>query len=215
MNMKIITGTKAKEIDRYAIDILNIPSLDLMENASSKVSDYIISNFTTDKSVFVLSSVGNNGADGLCVAQKLIKAGFKVKATIFGCLEKASWEFLYQLSKLKEIGDSISYYKGELLPDADILVDALFGIGLHKTLRPDALEIVKKAGEKSYPNIISIDIPSGINSDTGEIMGASIKATTTITFGRNKTGLVTGDGPKFAGKILVEEIGIPNKLYED
>ncbi|MCQ2517064.1 MAG: NAD(P)H-hydrate epimerase [Saccharofermentans sp.] len=212
----IITGTKAKEIDRYAIDVLNIPSLTLMENASTKVADFCYSQYKLNNKIIVLSGVGNNGADGICIAQLLLQnnSNIDIEVIINGNLEKASWEFLYQLSKLKEIGGKISYYKGENLPDGNILVDALFGIGLLKPLRPDALELVAKADEKNYQNVIAVDVPSGINSDTGDIMGAAIHANTTITFGRNKTGLVNKDGPVYSGTIIVEDIGIPDELYE-
>jgi len=213
----IITGTKAKKADRYAIDVLKIPSLKLMETASSKVADYICSNSLTSGKILILSGVGNNGADGLCIARLLLtkEVQSNIEIIIHGNLEKASWEFLYQLSKLKEKGGIISYYKGENLPEADTLVDALFGIGLQKTLRPDALELVVKADAKNYKNVIAVDVPSGINSDTGEVMGAGIHAGTTITFGRNKTGLMQENGPEYSGTVIVEDIGIPGEAYEN
>lgn len=212
----IITGTKAKEADRYAIDILKIPSLTLMETASLKVSQYVLNSGLIDSKILILSGVGNNGADGLCIARLLLKTkpSADINVVIHGNLEKASWEFLYQLSKLKEIGAKVSYYKGENLPNSDTLIDAIFGIGLFKTLRPDALELVSKADNMNYKNVIAVDVPSGINSDTGKIMGSAIHANTTITFGRNKTGLVEGDGPAYSGTIIVENIGIPDKAYE-
>lgn len=212
----IITGTKAKEIDRYAIDILKIPSLTLMENASTKVADFCYSQYKLNNKIIVLSGVGNNGADGICIARLLLQknSNIDIEVIINGNLEKASWEFLYQLSKYKEIGGKASYYKGEDLPDGDILIDSLFGIGLLKTLRPDALELVAKADEKNYQNVIAVDVPSGINSDTGDIMGAAIHANTTITFGRNKTGLTAGLGSAYSGTIIVEDIGIPDMAYE-
>ncbi len=213
---EIITGTKAKKADRYAIDVLKIPSLALMETASSKVADFCLSQGAMNSRILVLSGVGNNGADGICIARLLLQknSNTNIEVLINGNLEKASWEFLYQLSKLKEIGGKISYYKGEDLPDSDVLIDALFGIGLLKPLRPDALELVSKADRKCYKNVIAVDVPSGINSDTGEVMGAAIHASNTITFGRNKTGLNEGEGPLYAGTIIVEDIGIPDSAYE-
>ena len=65
-----------------------------------------------------------------------------------------------------------------------------------------------------YPHVVAVDVPSGINSDTGELMGAGIHANTTVTFGRSKTGLITGEGKEFAGNVIVENIGIPDEAYD-
>lgn len=213
----IITGTQAKAADRYAIDIMGIPSLTLMETASSKVADLIIARFPAS-SVLILSGTGNNGADGICIARLLMtsdKFTGEVNAVITGNLEHASWEFLHQLSKYKRIGGKFSFYHGEdTLPSSDVLVDAVFGIGLLTTLREDKAELLRIADNMQYSHVIAVDMPSGINSDTGELMGAGIHAEATVTFGRLKTGLTTGEGAEYAGEVIVEDIGIPEEAYE-
>lgn len=217
MSTNIITGTESKAADRYAIDVLGIPSLTLMENASSKVASHIISNYPSS-SVLVLSGTGNNGADGVCIARLLTednKFNGTVQVLVSGNLEHASWEFLYQLSEFKRLGGIITYYKeGDALPSSDVLVDAVFGIGLLSTLREDKKELLIKADNMHYSNVIAVDIPSGINSDTGDLMGAGIHADTTITFGRSKTGLISGEGKDYAGDVIVEDIGIPDEAYD-
>lgn len=217
MSTNIITGTESKAADRYAIDVLGIPSLTLMENASSKVASHIISNYPSS-SALVLSGTGNNGADGVCIARLLTednKFNGTVQVLVSGNLEHASWEFLYQLSEFKRLGGNITYYKeGDALPSSDVLVDAVFGIGLLSTLREDKKELLIKADNMHYSNVIAVDIPSGINSDTGDLMGAGIHADTTITFGRSKTGLITGEGKDYAGDVIVEDIGIPDEAYD-
>ena len=217
MSTNIITGTESKAADRYAIDVLGIPSLTLMENASSKVASHIISNYPSS-SVLVLSGTGNNGADGVCIARLLTednKFNGTVQVLVSGNLEHASWEFLYQLSEFKRLGGNITYYKGgDALPSSDVLVDSVFGIGLLSTLREDKKELLIKADNMHYSNVIAVDIPSGINSDTGDLMGAGIHADTTITFGRSKTGLITGEGKDYAGDVIVEDIGIPDEAYD-
>ena len=217
MSTEAITGTASKRADRYAIDVLGIPSLTLMETASSKVAAHIIRNFPSS-SVAILSGTGNNGADGICIARLLCEdPAFTgtVQAVVAGNLEHASWEFLHQLAQFKRIGGNVTYYRnGDVLPSSDVLVDAVFGIGLLSQLREDKKELLMSADCMHYSHVIAVDIPSGINSDTGELMGAGIHSETTITFGRSKTGLITGEGREYAGNVIVEDIGIPDEAYD-
>ena len=217
MSPEAISGTASKKADRYAIDVLGIPSLTLMETASSKVAAHIIRSFPSS-SVLILSGTGNNGADGICIARLITEDSEftgAVQAVVSGNLEHASWEFLHQLSEFKRIGGKITYYKnGDGLPSSDVLVDAVFGIGLLSQLREDKKYLLTKADCMHYPHVIAVDIPSGINSDTGELMGAGIHAGTTVTFGRSKTGLITGEGQEYAGSVIVEDIGIPEEAYD-
>ena len=210
----LITGTAAKAADRYAIDVFGIPSLDLMEKASSYVSDYIIKNYQ-DKEVLIICGSGNNGADGLCIGRMLKGNGFDPLAICCGSGWKGTWEFYRQLSDYRRAGGRImpaAEAKGSL-PDADILVDAVFGIGLGREIKGEYFDIIEQMN--THRGIkISVDVPSGINADTGESMGISFIADRTFTFGRNKTGLDMGEGLRAAGKVTVFDIGIPDQVYE-
>lgn len=206
--METITGTHSKLADRYAIDVLGIPSLELMENASRHVAEYIRRELR-GKKILVACGTGNNGADGVCIA-RLIRDEFEVSLVIAGDLKKASWEFLYQLSEYKRIGGSITFFEDlQQLPQADVLVDAIFGIGLKGRLRPDAEAVLAKVDSMNYPHVVAVDVPSGIDADTGDSTGVVIPADVTITFGRNKTGLTEDK----AGKVMVCDIGIPDEAY--
>ena len=256
-----ITGTVAKAADRYAMDVMGLKSLALMETASSKIAEYVMKHFPlaqkcTDASVkneasdapaeyvslgdavedmhsgvdgaldrrkvdsqyrdlklSVLCGVGNNGADGVCASRMLLGACYQPQVYIVGNLEKASWEFLYQLCRFQQAGGAVTMYRPDTLPDDDILIDAIFGIGLHRDIAGDYRLFIEEANRRSHGFVLAVDAPSGINTDTGELMGCGIKADVTITFGRNKTGLVCGAGQKFAGRVLVEDIGIPDEAY--
>lgn len=212
----MITGTQAKLADRYAMDVMGIPSLTLMENASREVALYIEEHFQ-DKRVLILCGTGNNGADGICTAN-ILNASGKIKnppaVVITGNLEHASWEFLHQLSEYKKAGFSPVFARGtDFFTGYDVLVDAVFGIGLKSELREDKAMLLKAADEAGFAEVIAIDVPSGINSDSGKLMGAGIHATVTITFGKMKTGLVNGDGPAYSGEVLIKDIGIPEEAY--
>lgn len=211
----VITGTQSKAVDRYAINVLRIPSLQLMENASRMVQQYIVEKYPSEQ-VLVLSGVGNNGADGVCIA-RLLRTENEMRPVvgIIGNLEHASWEFLYQLSEFKKMQGDIFYIHDETeLPDATVLVDAVFGIGLKTGIRENYRRLLEQAEHKHYSHVVAVDVPSGINADTGELLGAGLHAETTITFGRAKTGLLQGSGREYAGDVIVKDIGIPNEAYQ-
>lgn len=272
-----ITGTVAKAADRYAMDVMGLKSLTLMETASSKVAEYVMKHYSlcgehdlqsaapimvnevganggaypkrsesdgNHLKISVLCGVGNNGADGVCASRMLLEEGYQPRVYIVGSLEKASWEFLYQLCHFRQVGGTVTMYHPDVdpanageaavmavhpdsatatddassfranrLPDDDVLIDAIFGIGLHREIAGDYRAFIEEANRRRHGFVLAIDAPSGINTDTGELMGCGIKADVTITFGRNKTGLVCGAGQNFAGRVLVEDIGIPDEAY--
>lgn len=213
INTACITGTVAKAADRYAMDVMGLKSLTLMETASSKIAEYVMKHFPLSHKISVLCGIGNNGADGVCASRILLREGYQPHVYIVGNLEKASWEFLYQLCHFQQAGGAVTMYRPDTLPDDDILIDAIFGIGLHREIAGDYRLFIEEANRRSHGFVLAIDAPSGINTDTGELMGCGIKADVTITFGRNKTGLVCGAGQKLAGRVLVEDIGIPDEAY--
>ena len=251
-----ITGTQAKQADRYAIDVLKIPSLDLMQRASEFVAREVLDHHP-GKRVLVICGIGNNGADGVCIARLLKEDRRDVSVLICGELKKATWEFLWQLALYRKEGGAPVYMAdlkkevsmapvGSLLtdtfpasvrnasadikaspndtapdtvtetrlrlPEADILIDAVFGIGLKRTVEGDFKELLQ-AVEKHVSYKIAVDVPSGINADSGVAMGVYIHADCTFTFGRNKTGLLTGAGREASGEVSVCDIGIPDSVY--
>lgn len=214
---QIISGTTAKKADLIAMQEMGLSSLGLMETASSRIADYIKQKYADQKGsrILILSGVGNNGADGVAVARMLLEDGFDPEVRIAGKLEKASWEFLFQAVVYQQLDGLFSLYQpGDVLPDADICVDGIFGIGLHRAVAGDFKSFIDEVNHHQYGEVIAIDAPSGIDTDTGELMGAGIRADVTITFGRNKTGLVTGAGKDYSGQIIIEDIGIPDAAYE-
>ena len=232
-----ITGTVAKAADRYAIDVLGMPSLELMERASRHVTDYIISSFHEEAKdavipAVILCSVGNNGADGVCIARQLLDDDkrFHTAVVVCGNPEKSSWEFLHQLSEYKRRGGQLQFFLPDaaagsgdssdsfssLFSSARVIVDALFGIGLHRPVEGNYRALIEAANAATpHPLCIAVDVPSGINADDGRCMGTCFHADVTLTFGKNKTGLLVSDGPAAAGEVKVCDIGIPEKVYQD
>jgi NAD(P)H-hydrate epimerase len=210
--MELISCQEMKEIDSYAINVIGIPSIVLMENAALKVINNIDLNFNN---FTVVCGRGNNGGDGLAVARHLIIKGKKVRIYIVGDIKNGTEDFNINLSILKNLKAEIINIKNEKellqlkedLSVSDTTIDALFGIGLKRNIEGLYFEVIKMINNESK-QIISVDIPSGIDGDTGKPMGICVKADKTVTFHKMKKGLLNcGDN---AGEIIVEDIGIPN-----
>jgi len=233
----------AHEADRYAIDVMKIPSLDLMYSASSSVCDFIMEEYFSGylsvqlsdcrskclgKKLICVAGVGNNGGDGACIAgiikEKEIK-NVETQLIVCGNLEKASPEFLYQLSVYKKLGGNVKFYKaeGDLRKEAlsiddkksVIIVDALFGTGLAREVAGSFAALIAEMNELKSEGavVVAVDVPSGINTDNGKVMGIAAFADATVTFGYNKKGLITKTGKEYAGRVIVKDIGIPEEAY--
>ncbi len=210
-----ISCEEMKAMDSYAINNIGIPSIVLMENAALKV----VKNLELDKTNYftIICGVGNNGGDGLAVARHLILVGKNVDLFVIGNLEKATRDFNINLNILKNMDVShvnISDDKDvevleESLKKSDMTIDAIFGIGLTRIVEgiySKAIDTINKYSK----NILSVDIPSGINGDSGKVMGIAIKANKTVSFHLVKHGLI--NNKTYTGEIIVEDIGIPKKV---
>lgn len=193
-----------------------ISLLQLMETAGRNVADEIASRFNPKKTkVAIFCGSGGNGGDGFVAARYLRCLGFEVEVILTTNAKnighesaKRNWIALQHLKKsipVKEVKDST------LIPDvkADVVVDALLGIGLTGKLRPPIRQIAEKINSmKAF--CVAVDIPTGINSETGEILGNAIKANLTVTFYKAKPGLLKAK--KNTGEIVIKNIGLPHEF---
>jgi ADP-dependent NAD(P)H-hydrate dehydratase / NAD(P)H-hydrate epimerase len=230
---RILEGSSMAKIDAEAIRG-GIDSKLLMNNAGSSVSMEIISDFEHKELMraargVVICGSGNNAGDGLVAAGNLLDYGMKVTVFHIFPLAKFSSNSLFYFNKLEasrkdsihnldmEDSKTIAFFKEEL-GKADFLVDAIFGTGLHgNEIHGPSKEIIEiinffKESNKNL-KIYSVDIPSGVDSDNGSILGVSVRADKTITFACKKIGIVNYPGADFAGEVKVIDIGIPEKYY--
>jgi len=186
--MKVCKVAEIRELDQRAIEEYGIPSEILMENAGAASYEVIQREFgVPGKKFVVLCGPGNNGGDGFVVARHLHAGGAHVKVCIVGDRTKYRGEARKNLDIIEHFPLEIRDVKSaaqirEVLIDADAIVDALLGTGLDREvegLLKDAIELVNSTGKK----VFAIDIPSGMNGDTGRAMGAAIKADDTMAFG--------------------------------
>ena len=168
------------------------------------------------RSAIIFCGPGNNGGDGVATARFLLEKGWKVKCVLVGARQDMSPDCKEMAYRLEQAGGSLEAFYPEQwyeYSDFDVAIDALFGVGLDSNLRREAIEAVRVM--KSAQWIVSVDVPSGIHADTGEVMGHAVQADVTVTFSMGKLGLYVGKGAVYSGRVVVADIGIPPDLLQE
>ena len=196
-------------------EYFGISLLQLMENAGRNVAAEVESRFPKGQRVAIFCGLGGNGGDGFVAARHLLNLGFKVKVVLAGRGRDIAHEAaLKNFSALKFLGESLPIHEvtdSSVIPkvEAEIIIDALLGTGTKGKLKPPILQLVEHINSLSGFKI-AIDVPTGVDSDTGEVLGHALKANVTLTFHAQKTGL---DGAKkYVGELIVKDIGLPKEL---
>ena len=210
--MQTISIAEAQAFDQKAQEELRIPSLILMENAGRSAAEEAIKSFKgSGKRVAVICGTGNNGGDGLVAARHLLNAGFSVDIYLIGDPAKLKNDPGINHAVLVSMGQKIKRVESaadlQEVKSPGLIIDAIFGIGLKAEIKEPYLCAIKYLNGLKMP-ILAIDVPSGLNADTGEIMGAAIKAKITVAFVAAKIGFFLKDGPSTCGQIIVRDIGI-------
>lgn len=206
--MKIVNSNEMKKIDNLTIK-KGIDEKILMEQASFSVKEIILE--LNPKNILVIAGTGNNGGDALAVSRLLKNDGFEVEVFVMGDKEKASEGFKNQLN-LCRVYDVEFINSIQNINSYDIIIDGIIGNGLSGKIKGDLLDIIDKINE-SKSKVISIDIPTGISSDNGSIMGKAIKSDITVTFGYLKIGHLMYPGREYSGEIKLTKISF-DKEYE-
>lgn len=223
--MKLATAQQMRDLDRQAIDERHIPSIDLMERAAEGICAGALE-LLPDKPGkcrgTVLCGSGNNGGDGIAAARLLFLAGMKVRAFLAGNYEKLTPDALEQTRRLSECGVELEPFdpldrgqRGWILR-SQVLVDALFGVGLSREIKPDstfgaAVTLLNEAPGR----VVAADLPSGVDADTGKLLGCAVHADKTVTFTLPKIGHFAGKGGVLSGTVDVWDIGIPADLVRN
>jgi NAD(P)H-hydrate epimerase len=223
--IKILSGQQMKQMDQKAIEQLGIPGILLMENAGRAVYEEVMEHLNNDseipRSVVVICGKGNNGGDGFVAARHLVENGVQTSVISLYRPENLTGAALLNHNILENFlqiiyFDEIDLKKlKEIIIYSDIVVDAVFGTGLSAEVKGITAEIINTINEYSEGNVISVDIPSGVNADTGEIMGCAVFADYTVTFHCPKLGMFLYPGARHCGEIIIDPIGIPDSLNED
>lgn len=224
--MKILTAAETREVDRLTTERYGVPSLTLMENAGRSVAEFIRAQFPSfaRQKIFVLCGKGNNGGDGFVVARHLLQMGAKPVVYLFAHEQELRGEAAANLNRWKQgCGEVVTIADPSAMdsvlfdfPASSLIVDALLGTGVRgpvEGLFGRAIEAIN-AREPGIP-VVAVDVPSGLNADTGEAAGAVVRADFTVTFTAPKLGFFYGAAADYQGQLVVREIGSPGELLEE
>lgn len=219
----VLSRAEMRAFDARVTRVGRVPSLILMENAGRGAAERIIERLPTSNArVVIVCGTGNNGGDGFVVARHLLARGFRPAAFLFGAPERCSADARVNYDAFAALKGSVGVLSSsadldalrKALERATVVVDALFGTGLDRAIGgylAEAVELLNAAPRKR----VSLDVPSGLDADTGAPLGPTVKADLTVTFAHPKLGLLTPQGRRYAGEIEVVDIGVPPEVGED
>jgi hydroxyethylthiazole kinase-like uncharacterized protein yjeF len=215
----VMSRDEVRAFDAWAINELGIPGVVLMENAGRSCAEFIKKELAgvTNPKVCIFCGTGNNGGDGYVIARHLLNSAFEVVVVICGDRNKVKGDAKTNLDVLEGLGRSIEQLNPDdgdipgrvktFAADADMLVDGLFGTGLSGQLSDEYKQLVESINAEHRP-ILAVDIPSGLDCDAGEPLGAAIRASYTVTFVAVKKGFSSAKASAYTGEIFVASIGV-------
>ena len=211
---------ESSKLDDFVINRLKIPSLLLMEEAASGVVDEIKTRFSIKTKICFFIGPGNNGGDALSVLRKLICQGYKkVTCIIVGRIKSEDAKRQYDFLKYF-LEETLEFKKTQVkkhLESCELIVDGIFGSGLSKDIEGDykaAIEIINQYKKLNNIVVLFIDVPSGLCSKTGRILGGAVSSSITVTLGTYKLGLLLYPGKEFCGELVLRKISFPEKAIK-
>lgn len=221
----VLSRAQMRAFDAHAIELCKVPSLVLMENAGRGAADVIereiFAGRAEGKRVVLVCGAGNNGGDGFVVGRHLLARGARVEAWLAGDPAKMTADCRANHDAFAGLGGRVDVVAPAALDPlrvalaaADVVVDALFGTGLDRAIGELFAGVVTFMND-ARARKVALDVPSGMNADTGVAMGTAVRADLTVTFAHLKLGHVTGQGKHLSGAVRVVDIGVPSTLRAD
>lgn len=220
--MRVVQADKMRELDQEATRRFGIPGLILMENAGLSIVDVILKRFwdgePREKRIFIIAGPGNNGGDGFVVARHLFNRGALVDILITAPPESYRGDAAVNLKIVSGMGIPLRVFDPErireiqdVLAHADLVLDALFGTGFRGVPREPVASLIRLVNETGK-TVLAVDLPSGLEADTGRVAGDCMRARVTVTMGMPKIGLYLEPGTQYAGEVVVGDISFPPEL---
>jgi hydroxyethylthiazole kinase-like uncharacterized protein yjeF len=204
---QLLTNEQMRRADTLTIES-GVPSLELMENAGCAVADAISATFGCSRAVIVAAGPGNNGGDGFVAARLLQRRGCRVRVVLLG---ESSRLFGDAAVMARRYDGPAAPWRGDEFDPKAVIIDAIFGAGLARPVDGMAAALIQ-AINRSRAHVVAVDLPSGVQGDTGAVMGAAVEADRTVTFFRRKPGHILLPGRVHCGLTTVADIGIPNEV---
>lgn len=203
---QIISIKEMYELDAAAIS-MGVSGIKLMENAGKAVTKEILKRWSPCD-VTILCGTGNNGGDGFVIARLLEESGYTVKVALWGSIKQLKEDAAFAAKKWPGNTESLNL---DSLNNTNIIIDAIFGAGLNRNLSKPLMTIIEKVNTLDVP-CISVDIPSGVHGDSGQVLGLAIQADLCVTFSRYKAAHLLLPGRALSSETIIVDIGIPKSL---
>jgi len=211
--LPLYRASQVRELDRIAIEDMGIPAMCLMERAGAASFKILQQEWPQAQRIIVLCGTGNNGGDGYVIARLAYIAGYDVTVLQLGNTENLTGEAYTSYNAMTAVGLFPQAFTDKKLSVVDLVVDALLGIGLDRTISGKYREVIQALNRRRCP-VLSVDIPSGLSADTGAVLGMAVRANVTVSFIGLKQGLFTGEGAEYSGKIYFDDLNIPPSIYK-
>jgi hydroxyethylthiazole kinase-like uncharacterized protein yjeF len=204
----LYTTAQVRALDSHAIQSLGIPGYTLMKRAGEAALRLMRTRWPTAHRIVIVCGGGNNGGDGYVLARFARAAGLTVSVLAAVAPERLEGDARQAHEDCAASGIPIERFHVEGLAGGEVVVDAVLGTGLRSILRDDALAVIDAINSAHRP-VLALDVPSGLDADTGAQLGAAVRADCTVTFVGLKTGLFIGDGPEHAGSVYFDDLEVP------
>ncbi len=204
---------QTRELDRLAIEEFGISANILMERAGDAAFNILRQTWPDASRIAVMCGSGNNGGDGFVIARLAYEQGLNVTVYQVGDPVRIQGDALAALQRMQGVDLSPVAYTEQSLDDYDVIVDALLGTGLSGEVRAPFRQAIEAINASPAP-VLAVDIPSGLNADTGMPCGLAVRADCTVSFIGLKQGMMIGKGPDYCGKILFDDLNLPAAVFE-
>jgi len=210
-SIPLYTAAQVRSIDRHAIDVLGIPGFELMQGAATAAFASLCRHWPHARRLLLLAGSGNNGGDAFLLGALALREGFDVEAIAAspasgGDAERARTAFVAAGGRVTAADADAPF------PDADVCVDGLFGTGLSRPVEGVAAALIRKLTEVACP-VLALDIPSGLDANTGTRLGVAVRADVTVSFVAWKRGLFTADAADLCGERELATLDLPDAAY--
>ncbi|MEE9295478.1 MAG: NAD(P)H-hydrate epimerase [Phycisphaerae bacterium] len=214
-----LTRRQVREVDRIAIEEFGISGLVLMENAGHNAAKVILDELESGagpaaRSVVVFCGTGNNGGDGFVIARHLANKGVGVRIGLAGDVDRLTPDAAANHYICQAMGISVLAAADVEIGAEDVVVDALLGTGFAGRVREPLASLIERINQAKKRRVIAVDVPSGLDCDTGETANITVKADVTVTFVADKIGFQRSDAAGYVGRVCVADIGAPTSVVD-
>lgn len=210
----LYTAAQVRALDRLAIEGHGIPGITLMTRAGRALFEVLRAEYAHAQPLQVLCGTGNNGGDGFVVARLAVAAGWPVEVWLLGAEERIAGDARLALTAAHDAGVPIRPFPAEVRFERGVIVDAMLGTGLGGAVREDYVRAITAVNASGLP-VVAVDIPSGLCSDTGSVLGVAVRAAHTVTFIGRKRGQFTAAGREHCGVLHFADLDVPQAIYAE